>query len=170
MNFFLQNQFWRALSASTRAPSISLDSSWKVDVFCTIYERSSSKTHEYTRIRRHLWKKSFSKFEKVHFSKIGFSTIAFWASFGQHLLTKNQQLLSFQKVQKKWYRIVNFQGDVKIRIFNAFWRFCFLTCAQCDLFQNFCFKIVSKKMFQNCFKIGSLGFKIEPKWFQNSKI
>ena len=158
MNFFLENQSWRALSAPTRAPCISLDSSWKVDVFCTIYERFSSKTHEYTCIRRHLWKKSFSKFEKVHFSKIWFFTIALCASFGQHLLTKSQQMLSFRKVQKKWYRIVKSQGDVKNRIFDAFWRFWFLTCAQCNLFQNLCFKIVSKKCFKICFKI--LCFKI----------
>ena len=158
MNFFLENQSWRALSASTRAPCISLDSSWKVDVFCTIYERFSSKTHEYTRIRKHLWKKSFSKFEKVHFSKIRFFTIALCASFGQHLLTKSQQMLSFRKVHKKWYMIVKFQGDVKNRIFNAFWRFWFLTCAQCNLFQNSCFKNVSKKCFKICFKISC--FKI----------
>ena len=115
-------------------------------------------------------KKVNFKIRKSSFSKIRFFTIALCASFGQHLLTKSQQMLNFQKVHKKWYRIVKFQGDVKNRIFNAFWRFWFLTCAQCDLFQNFCFKIVSKKMFQNCFKIGSLCFKIEPKLFQNFKI
>ena len=87
------------------------------------------------------------------FSKIGFFTIAFYASFGQHLLTKIQQMLNFQKVQKKLYWIVKFQGDVKNRIFNGLWLFCSLTCAPCNLFQNSCFKIVSKFCFKICFKI-----------------
>ena len=118
-------------------------------------------------------KLDFQNSKKFIFQKSDFEAL----SSGHHLVNrcwpKVNKCWIFRKYRKNCIRCQNLKEMSKIEFskhFDHFFDLELITCAQCNLFQNFCFKIVSKKMFQNCFKIGSLGFKIEPKMFQNFTI